>query len=446
MTIGRWNWRRLHVRLLSALAGPALLALGGTASAAEPLAPPIVGCEVRPTGLAEWRRMAVEKQPALSAYRASAAAAEEKLNALENLCLAGLLRRDLATRRLQAEQGIVAAHAQLDKAEWDTLYSVTRTYLSVIYARQQLAIADEALDKRPTAVKSLYFLRDLAEKVRKDKARRDVKQYNVDAIDSLIELTVGRRQEALQGVERAKAALREAVGLEYDCPLVVDGLTELPDLTATIDRDTVVRLAQERRGEMKQAAAGLEVTSLEVTAQKKSFMPRAQTFAAGSDLHAEPVPQGFANGEYRPGAITVEMPGQLFGRRHDRIDQAEALQGRAASVLDKTRHLITLEAEDAYYRWVETSTQVAQYRKAAEKAAAAADQLADPDKGGFNPGDKEGGRPTFDELVEARVRAVQYRLLANQARFNALLALAALERVTAGGINPGFHLLGLKKP
>src|SRR5215831_13920525 len=47
-------------------------------------------------------------------------------------------------------------------------------------------------------------------------------------------------------------------------------------------------------------------------------------------------------------------------------------------------------------------------------------------------------RPTLDELIETRLRATQLRLLATGARFRALLALAALERIRAGGFCPRF--------
>ena len=447
MKLARWTWRTIRTRLLTALIVPAGLSLGMGLHAAEPLAKPIMAAPAD-AGLAAYRQMGLDLQPALRAYRASAAAAEAKSEALCRLHLVGLVRRDLPIRRQQAEQGVVASQAQLTKAEAATVYAVTRTYLSLSYARQQLAIADRALEQKKNAagkdespVTSLYYLRALADSIRENGTRPDVKQWNVDQIDSLILTTAGRRREAQFGVERARAALVEAIGLEADCSPAPDAPGVLPTLKVAVKKDEVVALALERRGEMKQAAAGLETTDLEIQAQKRSFGLRADTFASGSDLHADPVPQGIANGEYRPGGITVEMPGQLVGKRGDRIEQAEALQGRAAAVADKARHLITLEAADAYFKWAEASQQAESYQAAAEKALKVADFLSDSEKG-FKPGDAMGRKPTLDDLVEARVKAVQLQLLANQAKYNALLALAALERITAGGFNPGFDKLG----
>src|SRR5205823_3423269 len=97
-------------------------------------------------------------------------------------------------------------------------------------------------------------------------------------------------------------------GLDLDCPLLLDSNELMPSLKGMPEpqREQIVALAVARRSEVIQAAAGLEVTSLEVIAQKKILGLRGDTFASGSDIHADPVPQGFANGEYRPGAITIE--------------------------------------------------------------------------------------------------------------------------------------------
>lgn len=440
MKMRLWNWRRMKTALLAGVGVPAGLSLALLGQAAEPLLQPEkvqvlpAVAEPVPAGLAGLRHLALEKQPALAAYRASAAATEAKSDALDRMHLAALIRRDLPVRRKQAEQGVLASQAQLRKAEHDTLYGVTRTYLSVLYARQQLAIAERALDENDAAVSSLLYLKKVAQGIYKDRTRPDVKKWNVDQIDVLVQVTRGRREEASLGIQRALAALREAVGLEADCPLTVDLKAVLPVFNQPVTREQVVALALDRRGEIVQASAGIEVTSLEIDAQKRIRGRQGETFAIGSDLHAEAVPQGFSNGEYRPGAITIEMPAKMVGSKAARREQAEALQSRAVAVADKTRHLVTLEAEDAYYKWQEASRQAVEY----EKAAVAAEKVADDIREGFNPNDKQSARPTLDDVIEWRVRATQLRVLANQARFNALLGLAALERVTAGGIDPGF--------
>jgi outer membrane protein TolC len=386
-----------------------------------------------------YRSTALEKQPSLAAYRASVDAAQGKARGLDELFLAGLVRHDLPTRRKQSQLGILAAQAQLNKAEWDAFYSVTRTYLSTVYARKQLQVADKALGPAKD-VTTLNYLRQLANSIYTPPEgtllRRDVRKWHVDQIDVLLSVTRGRSEEARQGVERATAALHEAIGLAPDCLLAP--ATEFPARnTAVPDRATIVALALERRGELVQANVGAEVTCLEIEAQQLIRGGRAETFGSASDLHAQPIPQGVANEEYRPGAISIEMPANLVGHREARVEQARALHGRAQAVLAKTRNLIRLEAEDSWLRWRETSRQTEEYTKAANDAEAIYDRIRE-EFGNRLGRTFENTRPNFDDLTQARVRATQLRLQANLAEYDLLLALAALERVTAGGFCAGF--------
>ena len=437
-----WNARRLRVRLLAGLAAPAFLSLAAAAppEGAPPPAPPAatVPAVLPAFDLATYRSVALERQPALAAYRASLAAAEAKAHGLDRLVLAGLVRRDLPTRRKQAGLGILAAKAQLDKAERDILYAVTRNYLSAAYAQAQRRTADQILAQDANDPFALAYVRNLGKLILNgEDTRRDVKKWNVDQIDVLARIGEGRREEARQGLERALAALREAVGLEADCPLGLPQGYRLPEGNPPPEKAVLVALARERRGEVVQAGIGAEVTCLEVQAQQVIFGASAQTFASASDLHALPVPQGISNGEYRPGAISIEMPATLVGKRDARVQQAQALYGRALAVVDKTRHLVTLEAEDTYFRWKDAAARSDAYARAADKAQEVFDQI----RAAFDPSRAaKGERPYFDDVVESRVRLARVRLLADQARYEKLLTLAALERVTAGGFNAGLDL------
>jgi outer membrane protein TolC len=442
MNFRTWSVRRLWGRLLVGLTAPALLSLGAAAADTPPSSHsgqelPVLAAAPA-FELDAYRSAALEKQPSLAAYRASVDAAQAKARGLDELLLAGLVRHDLPTRRKQSQLGILAAQAQLNKAEWDAFYSVTRTYLSTVYARIQLQVADKALGPAEDAT-TLNYLRRLANSIYNPPpdgtpVRRDVRKWHVDQVDVLLSVTRGRSEEARQGVERASAALREAIGLGPDCPLAMT--SAFPSYNNAVpDRATIVALALERRGEVVQANVGAEVTCLEIEAQQLIRGPTAQTFASASDLHAQPIPQGVANEEYRPGAISIEMPANLVGHRDARVEQARALHSRAQAVLAKTRNLITLEAEDSWLRWRETSRQAEQYEKAASDAEKIYDRIREEFKLGRT---FENTRPNFDDLSQARVRATQLRLQANLAKYDLLLALAALERVTAGGFCAGF--------
>jgi outer membrane protein TolC len=419
--------------------------VGGQVVVAQPeAAPPVVAqpealpvapkAEATKLDLPTCRRTALERQPSLAAARATLAAAQERQQAVDSLRLAGLVRHDLDIRRQQAALGVQIAQAQLTQAEWETIYAVTRTYVGVLYAQTQLRVADRVLSDSPDG---LPFLRNLAETIYKSRSRPDVKVWNVDQIEVYISVARGRREEAVEGLERAKAGLREAMGVDPDFPIDLAD-QRMPRLSAQVEAGPVISMALERRGEMAQAALLSDVVCLEVKAQGTSFHPKMETFASNSDIHSQPIPQAVRDGEYRPGAISVEMPVELVGSKSLRVERAQSLHARAIAVVDKTRGLISLEAKSAVLKFHETNNQVKNYSEARDKARGVYDSL----RGGvFDPKDKTGGKPGLEDLLNTAVQSSQTEVQANQAQYLHLLSMAALERITAGGINPGFGTL-----
>ena len=237
-----------------------------------------------------------------------------------------------------------------------------------------------------------------------------------------------RQAQAASGVKRALVALREAIGLEPECILDVPA-GRLPEPDVRPNRDEIVALALARRGELIQAGIFAQVACLEVEAQGTSVLQKMQTFAAGTDIHARQVPQGVRNSEYRPGAVAPEMPGLLVGNRPERVQHARALYARASAVATTARNLIALEAEDAFLRWEEASQEVS----AARAAADAGDKLANDQNRDFIAGLKV----KVEDVVNAQVLAAQARSQHNEFLYQQVLALADLERVTAGGFCAG---------
>jgi outer membrane protein TolC len=374
------------------------------------------------------RQIAQEKQPALTAYRASAEATVLKAKALDDLRLAPLLAHDIPIRRQQSALGICITQARVSQFEQETRYAVTRTYLSALYARQQ----DELVDK---ALVNLKELKETVQDIVKDGLRKDVTTRDVDHINVLVLLALGKQEEAKSGRQRALAALRETMGVGQDFPLQL-AAKELPSPSLQVKREQVLELAQAHRAELIQTVQIAEVFALEVQAQGKIRGPSARTFATGSDLHADPVPQGSQNGEYRPGAIGLEMPATLVGHQDDRIEVAKALETRAQAVVEKTRNLILLDAEDVFLRWQESSNKLARLREAADAAEKLARDLRDDFK-------TAGTKVRLDDVINAGILATQLRVEANETQHKYVLTLASLERVTGGGLKIDF---GLGKP
>jgi outer membrane protein TolC len=251
---------------------------------------------------------------------------------------------------------------------------------------------------------------------------------SVDKIGVYLRLAETRQVDAAMGVERATAALREAIGLDAQSSLQV-ALGQLPESQLTVSREEIISLALARRPEIVQASNAAQVTCLEIEAQGTTHRPNFHTFAAASDIHAKSIPQGISNSEYRPGAVGPEMPTTLVGSRAARMDRARAFYTRAEAVVDKTRILIGLEAEDAYLKWLEASRKVPQTKEAAEKGS----KLADDTRKDFGGDQKV--KP--EDVLTNEVLAAQARAQHNEALYQRALALAALERVTAGGFSGG---------
>jgi outer membrane protein TolC len=427
----RFSWQFLLVRLVSSLVAPSLLALSGATLADQPVPParlpaveasvPDAPAPVQVLDLCACKALALQKQPAIAAAQASFAVAIARQQALEKLCVPTFLQRDLPKRREQAALGITAAQEGVRQAEIDTLFAVQFCYVSYLYANAQNRLVDDVLRQIQRLHKELKELEKAGDK------EAPALVAKVEALNLLVD---GRRAEAVIGAQRALSSLREAIGLDGECLLVQD-LPALPAPCVTPDLKEVVALALERRPEIIQASIGAQVSNLEICAQRARLLSlTVWTFAAGSDIHANPLPSASFWPNYRPGAVGPEMPVTINGKRGDRVEQARIYNSRAHSVLEKTQNLIRLETEQAFFRWKEASVKLANFHRGVERARVA---LPDLEKAGTIPRTPV-ALATF--LDTARL-LTDLRFELNRARYEMLVALIALERATAGGFCAG---------
>jgi outer membrane protein TolC len=368
--------------------------------------------------LSELINLGLERQPALAAARASLAATQSGLSGVNGLKFAPLFAKDVPIRREQSCLGVTIAVATLQQAEWETRYAIVRNYYSVIYAREQLKVIHRVKDKLEDAKKQAEKLIKVGDP--------DIKVTDIDVkvLGLNLELIKAKEVEARVGILKAFAALREAIGIGLDYPLEIGESEKLPPLVHEFNKEKLIAMALANRGEITQATAAQQVTSLEITAQAKLRGPNGRTFASGADLHARPIPQGVANTEYRPGAIGLEMPPSFSGRKADRIQSAQDLNDRAVAVVDKTYNLITLEVEATYLKWLEAAEKVQNLEKAPKIAADITKKI----KIEFDKGKVSG-----EALLRAQGMEEQIIASYNEGLYLHALALAALERVTAGG-------------
>lgn len=396
--------------------------------------------------LGECIAIALERQPSLRAVKESAAATEAGYKALSNFGTAStFLSPDVEIRKQQAKRGLMATSAEYQKLHNEVVQDVTRLYYTAVYAKQQLWVAD-------SLVARLGNLIAIGEETLKSTPAAQLEGFNTLKLQMMKN---GRFEadklqlSARVGRQKALAGLREVMSVDdrsfpfrlYDDPrrvpkaeLLRDPRAErgLPVMSqkAALTKERVVELALERRPELVLAAAGVDAFRLEVYAQGKiPFKRVAPTLASGADIHAKEIPAPNRGADYRPGGILPEMPTQLVGSKYDRVCRAMAFARRAEAVYDKAHNLIVLEAESAFY----------DFDLAAQRLAVSTQQ--------FNLIEKleeqaRGELATIikakDQLVQAEVTAAKARSDYTEAVYTYLLALAALERVTAGGIRPNF--------
>jgi outer membrane protein TolC len=412
---------------LAALAFSLAISLVGgrpTSAADPPAAEPSVmpGSVAMPASLdlAACLNLALQHQPRIAAARASLAAAEDGKRALDALHIPPILDPEIPVRRRQACLGVTAAAAGLEQAEHDAVYAVTRTYFTVVYAREQERVARGVVDR-------LSAINEVARGALQSGAR-NVTSTDVNRTTVYLRLAQTQQVKAAQGVKRATIALREAIGFGPEFHFDV-AAGRLPQLDVRLSEDDIVASALSRRGEMAQAGIFAEETCLEVEAQSTTIQRRKETFASGSDIHARAVPSGEHNDDYRPGGIIPEMPTLLVGNRPERVKHARALNARAEALVEGTRNLIALEAEDAFLRWEEASQEVVAARDAAESGELMANDLSKDFTSGL--------KVRVEDVVNARVLGSQAQSRYNEYLYRQILALADIERITAGGVCAG---------
>jgi outer membrane protein TolC len=362
--------------------------------------------------------------------QASTAATEASYRALSSFGTVGtIISPDLELRKQQAKRGLMATSAEYQKLHNEVVQDVTRLYYTVVYAKQQQQLVEAVV------IQLNYLVKVADELLKNAKDPKDLEGFNSIKLNIMKNGLQEARKlyaSAAYGRQKALAGLREVMGVDgRTFPFRIKD-TALPVMKQNVPltKDRVVELALERRPELVLAAAGVDAFRLEVYAQGKiPFKRVVPTLASGADIHAKEVPQGLRTTyDYRPGGILPEMPPQLVGSKYDRVCRAMAFAQRAEAVYEKARNLVIAEAETTFLDFELASEKLTlsklQFdlsKDTQNRARAAADSTKKK-----------------DELLQAEVVAAKAQSDYLSAVHDYLLALAALERVTAGGIRPEF--------
>lgn len=388
---------------------------------------PDVGPELT---LGQCIAIALENNPALKAVKASTSATEAGYRALTNFGTVGtILSPDLDIRKQQAKRGLMATSAEYQKIHNEVVQDVTRLYYTAIYAKQQQQLVE-------LAILRLDFLvavgREILEKTKDVKELEGFNTLKLRLMENGLLEAKKLYTKAVLGRQKALAGLREVMGVDARTFPFQIADTALPVMAQKLPltKERVVELAMERRPELVLAAAGVDAFRLEVYAQGKiPFKRVVPTLAAGADIHAKEIPQALRTPtEYRPGGIIPEMPTQLVGSKFDRVCRAMAFAQRAEALYEKARNLIIAEAETTFF----------DFELASENLTQATEQFRISKDIQQRVRDASDTTKAKDQLLLAEVEASKAQSAYLQAVYDYLLALAALERITAGGIRPNF--------
>ncbi len=374
--------------------------------------------------------LTLERNPGLRALQESQQATGVGLQGLNSVGrLGSLFSRDLAIRKEQANRGVRASAAYVQKKHNELVNDVTRLYYTVVYAHQQSLIAEDV-------VAQIELLVDVARKLLEAADQRGMTKAKLDLMKIGLSKARGLLEKARSGEERAYAGLRMLMAVQDGSfPFrVMD--KELPVMKQQIllTQEQVVKEALCNRPELALLAAGADAFRLEVFAQGKVPFTRAvPTLASGADIHSSILPSGNRDPlqDYRPEPIAPEMPPQVVGSRAVRVERAMAFSRRADFAFEDTRNLLIFEAEYTFQVFELCRKNVEEGKRKFEVGKDLMDQTREAV-------DKDPKDYPREMIVQGYVQAMEAQSDYVESVFQYLLALAALERVTAGGVRPTF--------
>jgi len=379
------------------------------------------GLKPKVLSLEECLGVSLDLQPRIEGARASLRAAHSAYNGANNVRGLGRLAPDLSIRRAQSAQGLEAAEAALNQEIEDTKYAVRRAYFTIVYAEIQadhLTRLVAALERTKT-------------EHAKDFSRWALEEFIGINAKMRMGLAEAKNQLAVAQLGRLKARflLAEEMGgigaLGY-LPQPADKIMLKPKISLSLE--DLEKAVDENRGERILSRTGLEVSRLEVEAQRRSnpFGLINRTYASFADTNRVPIPTPERGSEYRPGAINLEMPPFMAGPKPYRVERAVALADRAESTEATTTNLTRLEARVAYLSFREIERRMEAERTAIDDARKI-----------FNRVTKSTLSPMDSILLP---QSVQFLVNYDQLRFDRALIAAEMMRLSGGSIEIPFEM------
>jgi outer membrane protein TolC len=322
----------------------------------------------------------------------------------------------------QAKLAIDAAGSEVEQARQQTMFAVSKAYLSILLARELVQVSEDSRGEF-AAVESLA-------RVALDSGKNDfVTAADVTRAGSLKLLAESQKVEFGYAAERAQAGLRTAMGLEVPAVVAIADST-LPRQFPQLELAPLVDLALARRPEIIGARLALHKAELDRKLAVAQFHPDVVAYGRLTSIQDD---ASFLNptnpNEWVAGfeaRVNLFSGGRRFAEKH----KADHEIAEASETTRLVRQRVALEVEQAYLQYKETLSRIPLAKQAWKEAVTSLDvygkviQLRTKSEKHELPKD-------FENLLTTRLLLSQAEVSYLEQVYACNLALAVLRLTTA---------------
>jgi outer membrane protein TolC len=323
-------------------------------------------------------------------------------------------------RNQQAGLGVQAAGAQVVQSRQQTAFEVSRAYYGILLARELVRVIDDTAG-RYRAVERL--VNSLLEEGDENVTTADLARFRALRVSA-----ESQKVEFQRAVDLARAALRQAMGLDPQAP-VAPADERLEFRPVALELPALTAQALSRRPELIQAEIGVKNAVLEEKLAAAAFCPNVGLYGSFNTLSGQRTFPNPHEGEEWAAGISAEVPLFTGCRRLAERRKAGYQIQQAQETLQSARSLVTLEVEKVYLQYTEMAERVPLAEAAVRGARAALKAYDDQYVGGLVA---EKDYPKyFENVVTTRLLLTLAEVQYYQQLYAYNLALAAIRRVTA---------------
>lgn len=299
----------------------------------------------------------------------------------------------------QAKLGVDIANKQREKTKIEIIFSVTEAYNGVLLTKDLVRVGKE-IQARMRALLSI------AESAYKGGVK-GVTKLDWLKIKLYLARTDGDVITAEKGLDLALAALKTAIGVDWEMPIeVIDEGLNYEKLD--IELSNAVADAKRNRAELMMAAHSIAINDLEVKVAKASFFPMIGGFGRYTYLDDNPHYYSLAKDEWMVG-VAAEWP--LFDGFSNvaELSKARAKVTEARALKSALEQVIVLEVTEKYLSFRENWDKI----NIAEEAVKVAIENRELARESYEIGSIEIKDVLEAQLLEAMTNQLYYETIYN---------------------------------